>query len=56
MSMEITPTSDTWVDTTRMEARTINIEGNYAQTMRDNPNVDPQTGMGPIMWNSWETV
>jgi len=56
MSMDITPTSDTWVDTTRMEARTINIEGNYAQTMRDNPNVDPQTGMGPILWNSWESV
>ena len=56
MSMDITPTSDTWVDTTRMEARTINIEGNYAQTMRDNPQVDPQTGMGPMLWNSWETV
>ena len=56
MSMEITPTSDTWVDTTRIEAKVINMEGNYAQTMRDNPNVDPQTGMGPIMWNAWETV
>jgi hypothetical protein len=39
-----------------MEARTINIEGNYAQTMKDNPQVDPQTGMGPILWNSWESV
>ena len=56
MSMEITPTSDTWVDTARIEAKTINIEGNYAQTLKDNPNVDPQTGMAPIMWNSWESV
>ena len=24
--------------------------------MAENPDVDPQTGMAPIMWNSWETV
>ena len=56
MSMELTPASDTWVDTARIEAKIIQTEGNYAQTMADNPNVDPQTGMGPMLWNSWETV
>ena len=56
MSMDLTPSSDTWVDTTRIEAKVIQTEGNYAQTMAENPDVDPQTGMAPIMWNSWETV
>ena len=56
MSMELTPASDTWVDTARLEAKIIQTEGNYAQTMADNPSVDPQTGMGPMLWNSWETV
>ena len=56
MSMELTPASDTWVDTARIEAKIIQTEGNYAQTMADNPNVDPQTGLGPMLWNSWETV
>ena len=56
MSMELTPASDTWVDTARIEAKIIQTEGNYAQTMAENPNVDPQTGMAPIVWNSWETV
>ena len=56
MSMELTPASDTWVDTARVEAKIIRTEGNYAQTMQDNPAVDPQTGMSPILWNSWQTV
>ena len=56
MSMELTPASDTWVDTTRIEAKVIQVEGNYAETMRNNPSVDPQTGLGPMLWNSWETV
>ena len=55
-TLELTPASDTWVDTARIDAKITKVEGNYAQTMADNPNVDPQTGMAPIMWNSWETV
>jgi len=44
---ELTPASDTWVDTVRLDAKTINVEGNYAQTMAlaaEQFNVDPQTG------------
>ena len=55
-TLEITPASDTWVDTVRIEAKIINTEGDYAQTLANASktlNVDPQTGFAPTMWNSW---
>ena len=55
-TLELTPASDTWVDVVRMEAKTINTEGNYAQTLTEavrSQNVDPQTGFAPTIWNSW---
>jgi hypothetical protein len=58
-SMELTPSSDTWVDTARIEAKIINAEGNFAETMAEasrTMGVDPQTGFSPVLWNSWETV
>ena len=58
-SMELTPASDTWVDTARLEAKVIDVEGDYQATMAaaaQNDGVDPQTGLGPILWNSWETT
>jgi hypothetical protein len=57
-SMELTPASDTWVDTVRLEAKIINTEGNYAETLElasRTLNVDPQTGFSPTIWNAWET-
>ena len=57
-SMELTPASDTWVDTVRLEAKIINTEGNYAETLAlasRTLNVDPQTGFSPTIWNAWET-
>ena len=57
-TVELTPSSDTWVDTTRIEAKIINTEGNYAETLATASrtlNVDPQTGFSPTIWNSWET-
>ena len=57
-TLELTPSSDTWVDTTRLEAKIINTEGNYAETLNNlarTQNVDPQTGFGPILWDSWQT-
>jgi len=57
-SLELTPASDTWTDTVRLEAKTIEIEGDYERTMEDaarTMNVDPQTGFAPTVWNSWET-
>ena len=56
-TLELTPTSDTWTDTVRLDAKVIEMEGDYQATMDNaarNMNVDPQTGFGPINWNSWE--
>ena len=57
-SMELTPASDTWVDTARMRAKVIDVEGDFASTMEllaRTENVDRQTGMAPMVWNAWET-
>jgi hypothetical protein len=55
-TLELTPASDTWVDTVRIQAKIINAEGNYAETIANAArtlNVDPQTGFAPTIWNSW---
>ena len=55
-TVELTPASDTWVDTVRLEAKIIETEGNYAETIANAArtlNVDPQTGFAPTIWNSW---
>jgi hypothetical protein len=55
-SIELTPASDTWIDTVRLESRVIDVEGNYAETLSNavrTLNVDPQTGFAPTIWNSW---
>ncbi len=57
-SLTLTPATDTWIDTTRLEAKIIKAEGDYNETMRqmvENNNVDPQTGFAPTIWNAWET-
>jgi hypothetical protein len=51
-NLELVPASDTWIDTVRLEANIIDIEGNYKQTISD-LNADPQTGFLPVIWNSW---
>jgi len=56
-TLDLTPASDTWVDTAKIDAKIINIEGNYAQTLADavkTKNVDPQTGLSPQIWGSWQ--
>ncbi len=58
-SLKLTPNSDTWTDTARIKAKIIKAEGNFASTMADAQRewgVDPQTGLSPIHWNSWETT
>jgi hypothetical protein len=55
-SIELTPASDTWIDTIRLESRVIEVEGDYAETLLITGrtlNVDPQTGLAPTVWNSW---
>jgi hypothetical protein len=58
-TLELTPASDTWVDTVRLESKVITVEGNYAQSISDTSrtlNVDPQTGFAPTVWNSWVDI
>ena len=57
-TLELTPASDNWVDTARLEAKIIETEGNYVETFNDAVEagtIDPQTGFGPMIWDSWET-
>ena len=57
--LKLTPESDTWVDTVRLKARIVIREGDFASTvarLASNSGFDPQTGLGPITWNSWNTI
>ena len=57
-TIDLTPSTDTWVDTVRLDAKVINKEGNYSQVMalaQRQFNVDPQSGYAPTVWGSWET-
>ena len=57
--IELTPASDTWVDTVRLEPRIINREGNFNQvvaTLAANTGFDPQSGFVQNIWNSWQTI
>lgn len=62
-SLELYPSSDVWVDQTTLEPKTTIAEGNYTETieqlnssLRKKNKIDPQTGFGPVIWDSWETV
>ena len=57
-TLELTPATDTWIDTVRLEAKIIDVEDDYAATINEfqrTQNLDPQTGFAPIVWNAWET-
>ena len=56
-TIHLTPASDTWVDTVKLETKITEQMGNYAETMKEAQEqfgVDPQNGFGPIVWGSWE--
>ena len=57
-SLTLNPQSDTWIDQTRLDARVINREGNFAETVAElsrTRGFNPQNGFGQTVWNSWET-
>ena len=57
--VKLTPSSDTWVDTVRLEANVFETEGNFEEVTRTAERrfggFDPQTGLTPIVWGSWQT-
>ena len=57
-TIELNPSSDVWVDTTRLSAKTTGVDGNYNETVAQltASGFDPQTGYGPVIWGSWETT
>ena len=57
-TLELTPASDTWVDTTKIELRNNTIRGNYTKTLSISNitlDLDSQIGFSPTIWNSWES-
>ena len=56
-TITLTPSSDTWIDQTRISAKTIDTMGNYAMALaaaEEQFGIDPQTGFSGEVWNSWE--
>ena len=56
-TLDLTPASDNWLDTTRLEANIINVEGDFAETVAEFTQQfggNPQTGFGSVVWDSWE--
>jgi hypothetical protein len=54
--IKLNPSSDIWIDTVRLDALTIQMEGNYLSTLNQltlTEGVNPQTGLGPVIWGSW---
>jgi hypothetical protein len=57
-TINLTPSSDIWVDTVRLLANTTEISTNYIQSESQITagELDSQSGFGPVTWGSWETV
>ena len=56
-TIDLTPTSDTWIDPVKLEAKVIEKEGDYAKVLAHASktlNVDPQTGFAPALWDGWK--
>ena len=59
-NLSLTPDSDTWVNTVRIEPNVFETEGNFndvtAAAERRFGGFDPQTGLTNTVWGSWQTV
>ena len=56
-NISLAPSSDTWTDQVRLDARTINRDTFTAtQQQLSAEGFDPQTGLGPVTWGAWETT
>ena len=52
--IELTPSSDDWIDTDRVPAQVTNVEGDFEATFRE-MGAD-QNGFAHIQWGAWETT
>ena len=57
-TINLTPSSDIWVDVVRLAANSTEVATNYIQSESQivASELDSQTGFGPVTWGSWETV
>jgi hypothetical protein len=58
-SLDLNPSSDIWIDTVRLDPKTVQVEGDYLstiQTLQITQGVNPQTGLGPVIWGSWSLL
>ena len=58
-TLELTPSTDTWVDTVRLQPRIINREGNFNETVANlaaTTGFNPQAGFAQNIWNSWQVL
>ena len=53
-SLELNPSSDVWIDTRRIAARNVDIEGDFEDTIREQ-GADENTGLISTVWNAWQT-
>jgi len=55
--IELFPSSDTWVDQVRIDAKRVEID-NFTATQDQliAQGWDPQTGYSPVTWGAWETT
>jgi hypothetical protein len=53
-TIELNPSSDTWVDTRVIEPNRVVVEGSYQSTIQQ-LDVNPITGFSAIDWGAWQT-
>jgi len=58
--VKLSPDSDTWVNTVKMEPNVFSIEGNFEDTIRTAERrfggFDPQSGLTSTIWGGWQTL
>ena len=52
--LELNPSSDVWVDTRRIDAQQVTVEGDFEDTVRE-LGADENTGLVSTVWNAWQT-
>ena len=59
-TVKLSPSSDTWVNTVRMEPNVFQVEGNFTETIataeKKFGGFDPQTGLTRTIWGGWQTL
>ena len=53
-SIQLRPSTDTWVEPKIVSKREENVEGNYSSTL-NTLNADSNTGLSPAEWGAWNT-